>query len=740
MFKSLRFFFLILPLGLQAQFTYVMDQTIPVNDEQGNKLMLPWAGGLNAAHYNTMDLNGDSKDDLVLFDRMADKILTFINQNDKYQYAPEFEEFFPDEITNWLLLRDYNCDGKKDIFTGDIFGIKVYTNISEPGAHLEWKPFTFYSGFPGEPKRQPLLTKGFSGKINLQLQFDDLPSITDADGDGDLDIFNIHFVGQGTVEFHKNFSKERYGTCDSLDFERITQKWGDFAECSCGDFAFNNEDCAPIGGRTQHAGGKSLLMLDLDNNSSLDVLFSEADCTHLYALKNEGTTTAPIFESSMTFPVVSPVNFLIFPAAFYEDLDFDGKKDLISVPNIFSKEILNTNLRKSNWMYRNTGSNSAPEFSFSTSSFLQDQMIDVGDNAVPAFFDYDRDDDYDLFISQNNSENFTATIRLYENSGTQASPEFTLANTDIFDFSNSSFYNLKIQFADLDHDAKIDLVFTATNFQNGQTHLYYFANQSNTGIDFPQAPVQLTTPALFASENVLVVDVDNDGFQDLLIGKNTGALEYWKNQGLTGSVSFSRENETYLKLKASILRQNISGAAADLDADGKTDLVLSDQTGRLTIVSNFRDATDATDTTDTSDNFKEIIFNPLAIEYQTKNLGGRIWPVTANIFGTNKPAIIVGNVLGGIYILRHDEGASLPKNPVISVSPNPIRSQKQVEIQIDRPSVLQIFTSLGQVITPPINIPANDLYTLTIPNWAAGVYILRFTVRGKSFARRLVIY
>ena len=735
MFKSLRFLFLILPVSLQAQFTYVLDQTIPVSDEQGNELVLPWAGGLNAAHYNTMDLNGDNKDDLVLFDRMADKILTFINQNDKkYQYAPEYEEFFPDEITNWLLLRDYNCDGKKDIFTGDIFGIKVYTNVSEPGAFLEWKPFTFYSGFPGEPKRPPLLTKGFSGKINLQLQFDDLPAITDADGDGDLDIFNIHFVGQGTVEFHKNFSKERYGTCDSLDFERITQKWGDFAECSCGDFAFNNEDCAPIGGRTQHAGGKSLLMLDIDNNSSLDVLFSEADCTHLYALKNEGTTAAPIVKTSTNFPAVSPVNFLIFPAAFYEDLDFDGKKDLISVPNIFSKEILNTDLSRSNWMYKNTGSDAAPEFSFSTSSFLQDQMIDVGDNAVPAFLDYDGDDDYDLFVSQNNSADFFATIRLYENSGTQTSPKFTLANDDIFGFSNSSFYNLKIQFADIDHDSKIDLVFTASNFQNGATHLYYFANQTNTGIDFSQAPIQLTVPALFATENVLVVDIDNDGFQDLLVGKNTGALEYWKNVGQDGSVSFSREDETYLDLGISILRQNISGTVADLDADGNADLVLGDQTGQLSIISNFREAID------TAGKSKEIIFNPLAVEYQAKNLGGRIWPVAANIFGTNKPAIIVGNILGGIYILRHDEGTSLPKNPVISVFPNPIRPQDQVKIQIDRPAVLQIFTSLGQGIMPPANIPANDLYTLTIPNWAAGVYILRFTVRGKSFARRLVIY
>ncbi|MBA4054593.1 MAG: hypothetical protein C0490_07770, partial [Marivirga sp.] len=67
--RLLRLLFLILPITVEAQFTYVLDQDIPVRDVGGNDLLMPWAGGLNAAHYNTMDLNEDGKDDLVLFDR-----------------------------------------------------------------------------------------------------------------------------------------------------------------------------------------------------------------------------------------------------------------------------------------------------------------------------------------------------------------------------------------------------------------------------------------------------------------------------------------------------------------------------------------------------------------------------------------------------------------------------------------------------------------------------------------------
>ena len=736
MLRSPWFFLLFLSVSLQAQFTYVMDQTIPVKDEQGNELSLPWAGGLNAPHYNTLDLNSDNIDDLVLFDRMGDKVLTFIRTENKYQYAPEFEELFPEDITNWLLLRDFNCDGKKDIFTGDIFGINVFTNVTETGGPLTWEQFTFYSGFPG-PKSQALLTTGLSGdKINLQLQFDDLPSIADADGDGDLDIFNLRFIGEGSIEFHQNFSKERYGTCDSLDFEKITQKWAGLAECECGEFAFNNEPCNPTGGRTKHAAGKSLLMMDINGDAALDILFSEADCTNLYALLNEGTTANPIINSFSIFPDVSPVDFLVFPAAFYEDVDFDGTKDLISTPNIFSKtpEILNANLSRSNWLYKNTGTDASPVFSFSTDSFLQDLMIDIGDNAVPAFNDYDGDGDQDLFISQNNTPNSVATVRLYENTGTAAAPAFSLTEQDAFDFSSSSFYNLKIQFADLNHDAKTDLVFTATDFLTGQTKLYYLPNKSSSTLDFSGQTVQQTNIFIVSSENITVVDVDQDGFQDLLIGKSNGALQFWKNQQNT-VLSFALEDDTFLEISAGILRQNISGAAADLDTDGNTDLILADQRGLLTIIPDFRKVTDANVAGITN-----FVFNPIFNDYGTKNLGGRIWPVTTNIFNTTKPSIAVGNALGGIYVLRNDEGESLPEQPAIVIYPNPLERNEPLKIQIDRPAEVQVFSSLGQVVTSSTTIPGSGVHTFRIPPVSAGVYFLRFTTQGKFFTKRLVVY
>jgi len=58
----------------QAQFTYVLDQSIPV-EYNSVTLPMPWAGAFNSPQFNTMDLNGDNVQDLVIFDRTANKVI-----------------------------------------------------------------------------------------------------------------------------------------------------------------------------------------------------------------------------------------------------------------------------------------------------------------------------------------------------------------------------------------------------------------------------------------------------------------------------------------------------------------------------------------------------------------------------------------------------------------------------------------------------------------------------------------
>jgi hypothetical protein len=724
---------LFLPLVSQAQFTYTLDQTIPVQDTNGGNLSFPWAGGLNSAQFNTMDLNGDGAEDLVLFDRMANKVITFLSSDNRYVPAPDFESLFPDDVSNWLLLRDYNCDGKKDIFTSDVLGIKVFRNVTSSPGRLEWEQHLFSTGYPG-PKSGVLLTLGNNDKVNLQLQYDDLPSISDLDGDGDLDILNIRYAGH-TVEFHQNLSMENNLPCDSLEFKRITRTWGDFRECQCGVFAFNSTACPPnSGGRTEHAGGKSLLAIDVDGDAQQDLLFSEAECSHLLLLLNEGTTSTPVIPRSSVFPTGNPANFIIFPAAYHEDVDFDGRKDLIATPNIFNKEFLNTNLHHSTWFYKNTGTSSNPAFSLVAKNFLQGQMVDIGDNAVPAFADFNSDGDLDLFVSTHSSTSYTSRIYLFENTGSQTSPAFKLLSDDFLGFQSSRFFNLKIQFADLDTDETLDLVFTATSFDDGVTRLYYLNNPSQTRLDFSGTTLRQIDFQLTNTENVYVTDVNGDGLPDILAGRSEGNLEYWKHDGIQGVPRFVLEEDAFLGLSATPMRQNLACAVADLDADGFTDLAIGDQAGRLGIISNFLDAGATVPEPD-----HNLVYNAALETYGEKNLGGKIWPAVANLFNTNKPSVVVGNVLGGIHILRHDEGTSLPEDPNLNVFPNPVSRSEVLNVQADRYGTLEVISVLGQRLSPPIALRAQEVKRYSLPPLAAGLYFLRFTANNRSRVQRLVI-
>jgi hypothetical protein len=715
MMRILLFVLLTSPLISFAQYSYSVYDSIPVNDESNTSLNLPWAGGLNAAQFNTMDLNADGKDDLLIFDRMANKVITYINNDNQYKYAPNYEALIPTDVSNYILLRDFNCDGKKDIFTSDVLGIKVYMNTTQPGENLSWKQFLFYAG-PGETKSPVLLTKGFTGLINLQMQYDDLPSITDIDGDGDLDILNMRYTANGSVEFHQNFSQERYGTCDSLEFERVTQAWGNFLECTCGVFAFNGSPCPPQGGRTEHAGGKSLLALDVDGDGDLDLLISEATCTTLYLLKNEGTSTVPIFNTSSSFPSINTVMFNIFPGAFYEDVDFDGIKDLIATPNIYSKTNFNSFLNQSDWLYKNNGTTASPNLTFVKKNFLQDEMIDVGDNSVPAFTDADGDGDQDMFISNHSSDNYRGKIAFYENTGSKEMPTFRFQTDDYIGLSGFNLYNLKISFADMNGDNKIDLLFSGTSFETANTNLYFIANRSAGKLDVDNLlPIPINISVLY-TDNVCATDVNLDGRMDLLIGKNSGTLEYWKN---SGALSFSLESATYLGFTSTITRQNPACATGDLNSDGKTDLIFGDQSGIVQIISDFRNASDA------SGVVAQIVYNPITETYIAQNLGGRIWPTIVNLFNTNKPAIVAGNILGGVQVLKNNDGYVLPNAADIRVSPNPTTAL--LNIYADRQVSMRIFSGLGQEVKSATLINPRENFSIDISSYAKGLYILQFS-------------
>jgi hypothetical protein len=720
--RGLSILFLV-PLISVGQFSYLRDQSIAVEKNSGELLDFPWVGGLNSPQFNTIDLNADGKDDLLVYDRAGNRLYTFLQENGKYVYAPEYERQFPDGIRHWVLLRDFNGDGKKDIFTSDPFGLKVFVNITQAGGPLRWRAFN--NGLP-------VFTKGFSGNINLKFNETDIPVIDDIDDDGDLDIINIQFVSNSDVEFHKNLSLEQTGTRDTLIFERITQTFGNFKECNCGVFAFG-EPCPDISnGRMDHSGGKALLYIDFDGDGIKDLLFAEEACDELYVLKNEGTNEDALFTSATLFPQPQPTN-IQFPAAYYEDIDFDGVPDLIISPNVYFRQFNGIDFEKSVWYYKNTGTTSSPIFNLEQNNFLQNQMIDVGEQTVIAFADYDNDGDLDMFISHYGNPEKSGNIFLYENTGDKNNPSFKLKTDNYIQATSQLYSNMKISFADMNADGRLDLVFTATDLTTGITALYSIANTGNGPFLFENSTVTQTSFILNANENIHLHDINNDGKPDLLLGKSNGAVEYWRNISSGNSPSFTLESSAFKGIENSILRQFPSLFISDLDGDGRKDLLLGDQSGQISIVN------DILGISNVSDFIKDVVSDEQSEILYSKNFGGRIWPIATNIYGGNRASIFIGSALGGINSLKATDNNLLQESPLISLYPNPVVVTHFININVNRNATLRIVNIVGQIIYQNLFIPANEIMQLDTMGLIPGTYIAQFTINKKSYARRFVV-
>src|SRR5690606_31254515 len=120
---------------LKAQKSFQLENSFAV-DIPGQVIDMPFAGGINAAQIQQMDTNGDGQEALVLWDRNSENLSVFEKKAGKYIHNPALTYFFPEDILGFLILADFDGDGKKDLFTGSPFGIKVYKNISPSGAEF----------------------------------------------------------------------------------------------------------------------------------------------------------------------------------------------------------------------------------------------------------------------------------------------------------------------------------------------------------------------------------------------------------------------------------------------------------------------------------------------------------------------------------------------------------------------------------------------------------------------------
>lgn len=374
-----------------------------------------------------------------------------------------------------------------------------------------------------------------------------IPQFSDADGDGDFDLFISEADGQ--LAFLENIGSSRAHKL-RLNFD-----------------AFKNLNVS-----------NWFYFVDIDADGDLDLYHANGD-NGLVFRRNTGSASRPSFviESSA---VVTGTNERIVSqltsTPVFADIDADGDFDFFT--GVITGEIA---------FYENTGNRTTPSFNFANGKW-QDLLIFSfsaalgkkqrhGANAI-AFADIDGDRDLDFFYG----DLFHKGLYFLRNDGAPNNPKVAITDTlfpraqPIITFG----YNVP-RFADIDGDRDNDL-FIAVLQQNQNNFLFYKNSGTTTAPDFKLAmPNFLSMIDAGSNSAPAFADIDADGDQDLFIGNLDGQISFYENTGGATAPAFRWVTDNLPNLQPA-LHFSATPAFADLDADGDFDLLVGSAFGRMT--------------------------------------------------------------------------------------------------------------------------------------------------------------
>lgn len=737
---------------------YFINNSLTIVDLQGDTIPFPFTGGLVAPQFSSIDMNGDGYLDLYVFDRDGNKTLCFLSRGipgqASFVYSPAYEHYFPSGI-GWALLRDYNCDGHPDMFTGnENAGIDVYMN----------KPVNGKPNFTLAAK--DLVDKT---QVNMSVGILDIPAFDDIDMDGDLDLITFP-PGQEIIYFYRNQQKEENLPCDSLRFKLVDYCWGNFIEHAFSDSIIMPYDCflpKDYSILRVHS-GSTLLTIDLDGDNDKDLIIGDVSYASMNTLTNGKVEKAWAIDTMISyegnFPSYDvPVNIPYFPSAFYLDINNDGKKELIASSNNPTE---GKNINQI-WWYQDVSPGITPDFEFRDSTFLHNMTLDFGSHTKPVFYDYDQDGDQDLFVvyagNYVETQNQMDRVALFKNNG-DSLPVFEQIEDDFLQLSGDKLRLINLCFADLDGDQLDDLLIGVHTgkiryYHNTGTQgnpIFSFVTDTLGGIDVGS----VAAPAVF--------DMNNDSLPDLVVGSEYGPLKLYLNKGTKFNPYFADTSDvdTLWKVWPNSFQLQIdtdsNGNPTDpvkvfhydgystpqfiqFHQDSSWHLVIGAKSGLLSAypvnLSNYRDSIQA---------IPLRVIDPFDSIHHLIDIGNQSVPAFSDLNKDGIPDLMVGSSRGGLQFYLSQ--ASAPDTvdtyapPVQAIQPwaiypNPASESCiiRMENEAQRPEEILIYDLHGRLLMQ-LQWHSNGLEEkVSLQTLPQGAYLVRVLFEDHSVSTKKLI-
>ena len=654
---------------------------------KGQVLSNGFSLGINSAQIQTIDLTGDGKEEWVVWDINSRQLQVFEKKGEQFLIRPELSYFFPTDVSGFLVLADFDRDGKKDLFTSTALGIKAYRNTSS-GSQISW---TIAQNF-----------LRLEGANNIPANNLDTPLLQDLDGDGDLDLLLFNFAVGDYLEYYRNTSIERKGSPDIDGFAFPIRHWGGFEFCGCEQISFGltcdgrtlATPASPLDqARVQHAGGHSLLYRDFTGDGIPDLLMGREECTTLYFLPNEGTSSNPKF------------------ASFSKELP--GFGSLPEFPRFHAGQYLEESLIVS----LNTNETAAPfgvDFAQSIVRLekgtgkmlpiLQNQVLDLGENTRPFFSGTSFSGE--LLVTANGKKGTKVLGQAYRMryTGTQ----LELVEEDYLGLSELNLLDLTL----LDYTSA-----------SKEKHLWVLGTRtSSTGVP---APVLLKREGVnwgeFALKGLSLRTGDqltlygHQGKDQLLVAAQNGSLTQYEVDLTTRSVQLVASN--FLGFQDNPGSRNLNVTIRS----GESPVLYSvDQTGRIFRIRDFLNAP-----------VREEVLVRIQNQDLPLRLGRSNWLAVVKSSLGEEDDLILGTRGGGLFYLSaaSTDGDSAGEFSVTAF-PNPSSGSFQIVSSV--PATGRLVSALGQVLLSEILLPARRAVLVDIPNLAPGMYFLQLQTEDKQ--------